>query len=116
MKKLVQLFVVSWICTSTFLAPTFAGGRRSPSASPRPTAAGDTNDRITALNLTSVIVTIYATHQSKEYKVTPATRITVNGRPNALSDLAAGMDVIVTPLLNDVTTAASIDAKTPARR
>jgi len=62
-----------------------------------------------------VIVTIYATHLSKEYKVTPATKIVINGQPGTLSGLAAGMDVAVTTLPNDATTAALVEAKTPAR-
>jgi hypothetical protein len=76
-----------------------------------PPAAQDTSDRITALHLTSIIVTIFATHESKEYKVTPATRITVNGRASQLSGLATGMDVTVTPNA-DGFTAATIDART----
>jgi hypothetical protein len=47
----------------------------------------DTSDRIAALHLTSITVTIYATHQSKEYKVLPATKITANGQPVALTAL-----------------------------
>jgi len=74
----------------------------------------DTSDRITALHLTSITVTIYATHQSKEYKVIAGTKITVNGQPAQLSGLATGMDVVVTPAADGIT-AATIDAKTPKR-
>jgi hypothetical protein len=74
-------------------------------------AAVDRNDKITALHLTSVMITVAATHQGKEYKITPATKYTVNGQPGTLSSLAVGMDVSVTPAPNDPTTAAAIDAK-----
>ena len=74
----------------------------------------DTSDRITALHLTSVTVTIHATHASKEYKVTPTTKITVNGQPGTLSSLATGMDVTVTPA-GDPTVAAAIEATSPKK-
>jgi hypothetical protein len=55
---------------------------------------------------------MYATHTAKEYKVTPATKITVNGQPSQLNGLATGMSVVVTPAPDGVT-AVTIDAKTP---
>ena len=110
MKTLFTLFVVLAFIAGG-ISPADAAGRPRKS-SPKPAAPVDTNDRISALSLTSVIVTIAATHQSKEYKVNTATRITVNGQPNNLSGLAVGMDVGVTTLPNDPTTAANIDAKT----
>jgi hypothetical protein len=107
--------LITVVCMSILPANTFARGRK-PSASPRPTAAVDTSDHITATSLTSIIINVYATHQAKEYKVTPTTKITVNGRPSMLHDLAVGMDVTVTPLPNDAKTAAAIDAKIGPRR
>jgi hypothetical protein len=79
-----------------------------------PAPATDTSDRITALHLTSITINLYATHAAKEYKVTPATKITVNGRSSQLSGLATGMDVVVTPAADGVT-AVTIDAKTARR-
>ena len=71
----------------------------------------DTSDRISAIHLTSITINIYATQSAKEYKVTPATKIAVNGRPAQLNGLATGMDVVVTPAPDGVT-AATIDART----
>jgi len=117
MKKRIICLLTAVVCLNLVFSAniTFARGRKSPSASPRPTPVVSTSDRLTALSLTSVIVTIYATHLSKEYKVTPATKIVINGQPGTLSGLAAGMDVAVTTLPNDATTAALVEAKTPAR-
>jgi hypothetical protein len=113
------LFFSVILCTlllAILPANAHAKGKKSSSALPRAKAAVvDTNDRITALSLTSVIITVYATHQSKEYKVTPATKFSVNGRPATLNDLTTGLDVVVTTLPNDATTASIVDAKTPAR-
>jgi hypothetical protein len=105
--------VVVLALIATAVSPMQAATRKK--ASPKPTPAVDLNDRITALHLTSVTVTITATHQSKEFKVTPATKFTVNGKPSTLSGLAVGMDVNVTTSPNDPTTAAAIDAKTAKR-
>ena len=79
-----------------------------------PVPVADTSDKITAVHLTSVTINIYATHAGKEYKVTPATKITVNGQPAQLSGLATGMDVVVAPAADGIT-AATIDAKTAKR-
>ena len=116
MKTFINLSVLTLLFVSITPSATFAKGKKSPSASPRATPAADVSDRITALSLTSVIVTLYANHQSKEYKVTPATRFTVNGQPNELSGLAVGMAVAITALPNDPTTAAVVDAKSPKRK
>ena len=72
-----------------------------------PAPAADTTDKITAVHLMSITINLYATHSAKEYKVTPATKITVNGQPSQLNGLATGMSVVVA--------AAVIDAKTPRR-
>jgi len=93
------------------IATSLSASAKSKKSTPVPV---DTSDRITALHLTSITVTIYATHQSKEYKDTPATKITVNGRPAQLNGLATGMDVVVMPATDGVT-AAIIDAKTARR-
>jgi hypothetical protein len=82
---------------------------KSKKSTPAPSA--DPHDRITAVHLTSIAISVFATHSGKEYKVTPATKITVNGQPAQLSGLATGMDVVVTPAPDGVT-AATIDAKT----
>ena len=76
-----------------------------------PAPVVDTSDKITAVHLTSVTINIYATHAGKEYKVTPATKITVNGQPAQLNGLATGMNVVIA-LAADGVTAATIDAKT----
>jgi hypothetical protein len=92
-----------------FPSKSFGAGRKKSTPPPAP----DVTDHISAIHLTSVTVTLYANHQSKEYKVTPATKITVNGQPSQLSSLATGMSVNV--MSPDGVTAASIDAKTPKR-
>lgn len=106
------ILMLSILCMSILPASSArAGGYPKKSkGSPTP-VAGYTNDKITALHLTSIMITVAATHQGKEYKVTPATKITVNGQPGTLSSLAVGMDVNITPAPNDSTTAAAIDAK-----
>jgi Tfp pilus assembly major pilin PilA len=75
------------------------------------TPAVDTSDRITAVHLGSITVTVFANHMAKEYQVTPATRITVNGAPATRNNLATGMSVVVTAA--DGRTAETIDAKSP---
>ena len=90
---------------------TEAAGK-SKKKSPAPVA--DTSDKITAVHLTSITVNLYATHAGKEYKVTPATKITANGQPAQLNGLATGMSVVVTAAPDGVT-AAPIDAKTAKR-
>jgi hypothetical protein len=117
MKKPVTLpfvLLVAAILILTSPATASAGGRKSSSS--QPPIKVDNNDRITAFHLTSVIVTIAATHQSKEYKVTPATKFTVNNRPGTLNDLATGMDVRVTTAPNDPTVAATVEAKTSGKK
>jgi pectin methylesterase-like acyl-CoA thioesterase len=86
----------------------------SKSKKSTPAPAADTSDKITAVHLTSITINVYATHAAKEYKVTPATKITVNGQPAQLNGLATGMTVVVAPAPDGVT-AATIDAKTPKR-
>jgi hypothetical protein len=93
------------------IATSLSASAKSKKSTPAPV---DTSDRIIALHLTSITVAIYATHQSREYKVTPATKIIVNGQPTQLNGLATGMDVVVT-LAADGITAATIDAKTARR-
>jgi hypothetical protein len=91
-----------------FPSKSFAAGNKSKKSTPTP--APDTSDHITAVHLTSITINMYATHQGKEYKVTSATKIIVNGQPSQLSGLATGMGVSVTS--PDGITAAAIDAKT----
>ncbi|HJX98643.1 MAG TPA: hypothetical protein VJ281_07185 [Chthoniobacterales bacterium] len=104
---IVAAFLVSALLPVT----TFAAGK-SKKKSPTPSA--DTADKITAVHLTSITISIFATHAGKEFKVTPATKITVNGQPTQLNGLTTGMDVLVTPAPDGVT-AVAIDAKTPKR-
>jgi hypothetical protein len=94
-----------------FPTKSFSAGKSKKHS---PTPAPDTADHITAVHLTSITINVYATHAAKEYKVTPATKITVNGQPSRLDGLATGMSVAVTSSLDGVT-AAAIDAKTPKR-
>jgi hypothetical protein len=94
-----------------FPSKTFGGGKSKKNAPP---PAADTTDHITAVHLTSISISVYATHSGKEYKVTPATKITVNGQPTQLNGLTTGMSVVVAPAPDGVT-AAAIDAKTPKR-
>jgi len=93
-----------------FPSKTFGSGKKKSSPPP----AADTSDHITAVHLMSITINLFATHSAKEYKVTPATKITVNGQPSQLSGLATGMSVVVAPAPDGVT-AAAIDAKTPKR-
>lgn len=94
-----------------FPSKAFSAGRsKKHSATPAP----DRTDHITAVHLTSITINVYATQMSKEYKVTPATKITVNGQPSRLDGLATGMSVKVTSAL-DGATAVSIDAHSPKR-
>jgi len=84
---------------------------KSKSKKTTPVPATDITDKISAVHLASIIVSVHSPPASKEYKVAPATRITVNGRPAQLSGLATGMDVVVASAA-DGGTAATIDAKT----
>ena len=94
-----------------FPSETFGAGKsKKHPATPGP----DTTDHITAIHLTSVTVNVFATHSAKEYHVTPATKITVNGQPSRLDGLATGMSVLVTSAQDGIT-AVNIDAKTPKR-
>lgn len=93
-----------------FPSKSFGAGKKKSTPAPAP----DTTDHITAVHLTSITVTLFANHQAKEFKVSPATKITVNGQPSQLSGLATGMSVTVAPAPDGVT-AAAIDAKTPKR-
>ena len=93
-----------------FPSKSFGAGKKKST----PTPAPDTNDRIIALHLTSITINFYATRAAKEYKVTPATKITVNGQASQLSGLATGMSIIVIPSPDGVT-AFTVDAKTVRR-
>ena len=93
-----------------FPSKSFSAGKKKSAPPP----AADTTDHITAVHLTSVSINLFATHAAKEYRVTPATKITVNGQPAQLNGLATGMSVVVAPAPDGVT-AATIDAKTPKR-
>jgi len=87
-----------------------AAGKSKKKSTPTP----ETSDTLIAIYLTSITINTYTTHAAKEFKVTPATKIIVNGTPSQLSGFATGMDVIVTPA-SDGITAAAIEAKTRPR-
>jgi hypothetical protein len=107
----VAFLFAAFLVSSTSQA---AGWKSKSSKKTSPTPAADTSDRITAVHLTSITINLFATHAGKEFKVTPATKITVNGQPSQLNGLATGMDVVVTPAADGIT-AATIDAKTARR-
>jgi hypothetical protein len=114
MKILLSALVALFVIASVSIPPTtLAWGSKSKKSAPA--AAADTSDKITSIHLTSIIVTIYSTHAAKEYKVTPATKITVNGQPGTLSSLATGMDVTISTA-SDPTVAATIDARSPQKK
>lgn len=106
MKKLLLLAI---FLSATLFLPAAPAIAKSKSKKTAP-AVVSTSDKISAVHLTSVTVSVHSPPSSKEYKVTPATTITVNGQPKTLKDLATGMDVSVTAA-TDPTTAATIDAK-----
>jgi hypothetical protein len=114
MKILLNAIAVLFVIASVSIPPTtLAWGSKSKKSAPA--AATDTSDKITSLHLTSIIVTVNSTHAAKEYKVTPATKITVNGQPSTLSSLSTGMDVNISTA-NDPTVAATIDARSAQRK
>ena len=104
--------MIAAVLIGTLLLPltTVAAGKSKKKSTPTP----ETSDKITAIYLTSITINTYTTHAAKEFKVTPATKITVNGTPSQLSGLATGMDVVVAPA-SDGVTAATIEAKSRPR-
>jgi|ERR1700730_178543 len=108
MKKLLLLAI--FLSATLFLpaAPALAASKKSKKTPPAATVS--TSDKISAVHLTSITVSVHSPPSSKEYKVTSATTITVNGQPKTLKDLATGMEVSVTTA-TDPTTAVTIDAK-----
>ncbi|HST29821.1 MAG TPA: hypothetical protein VLK27_03160 [Chthoniobacterales bacterium] len=93
-----------------FPSKSFGAGKKKSTPAPAP----EMTDHITAIHLTSITINVFATHAAKEYKVTGATKITVNGQPSRLDGLATGMSVVVTAAQDGVT-AANIVAKTARR-
>ena len=113
MKILLSAIAVIFVTASVLVPPTtLAWGSKSKKTAPA--RVNDTSDKITSIHLTSIIVTIYSTHAAKEYKVTPATVITLNGQPSALNNLSTGMDVTISTA-SDPTVAATIDARSPQK-
>ena len=110
--KILSVIVVTLALVIGSPPSVQAAGKSKKKSTPAP--AADTSDRITAVHLTSISIHVYATNAGKEYKVTPATKITVNGQPAQLNGLATGMDVVVVQAPDGVT-AANIDAKTAKR-
>src|SRR3954454_21554918 len=111
MKSFITLLSAVFLVALVAVAPvdSFAGGKPKKKSTPVPI---DTNDKITAVHLTSVTVNIFANQKAQEYKVGPQTKITVNGIDAKLSNLTTGMDVTVKAAADGVT-AESIEAKTP---
>jgi pectin methylesterase-like acyl-CoA thioesterase len=109
--KILSIATTLCLFLSVTLSTEAAGKKKK---TPTPAPVTDTSDKITAVHLASIAINVYATHAAKEYKVTPATKITVNGQPAQLNGLATGMHVVVAPAADGVT-AATIDAKTPKR-
>jgi len=105
MKKLLLLAIFLSVTLILPAAPAIAKSKKTA-----PAVTVSTSDKISAVHLTSITVSVHSPAASKEYKVTPATKITVNGHPGTLSSLATGMDVSVTTAA-DPTTAVTIDAK-----
>lgn len=103
------LSIATTLCLLLSLTLSVEAAGKSKKKSPGPVV--DTSDKISAVHLASITVSVHSPPASKEYKVTPATKITVNGQPAQLSGLGTGMDVVVAPAADGVT-AASIDAKT----
>jgi hypothetical protein len=110
MKKLFSL--IALILVVAFIGASPIALAKSKKSTPVPI---DTSDKISAVHLASITVSVHSPPASKEYKVLPATKITVNGQPGTLSSLATGMDVVVTTAPDGVT-AATIDAKTAPRK
>src|ERR1700730_3942862 len=107
MKRLLLLAI---FLSVTLILPAAPAIAKSKSKKTAPAVTVSTSDKISAVHLTSITVSVHSPAASKEYKVTPATKITVNGQPGTLSSLATGMDVSVTTAA-DPTTAVTIDAK-----
>ena len=107
--KFLPIILAFFVAGLFSISSSAQAGSKKKSATPA--SAADTSDKITAVHLTSISISVYATHSGKEYKVTPATKITVNGQPAQLDGLATGMNVVVVPAPDGVT-AANIDAKT----
>jgi hypothetical protein len=115
MKKLLP--VIALVLAAAFmsiLSDSAIAKWKKSSASPSATQA-DTGDKIVAVHLTSIIVSGASTHSSKEYKITAATKITVDGQPAKVSNLTTGMGVTVAPAA-DATVAATIDATSPGKK
>ena len=66
-----------------FPSKTFGAGKKKS-----PTPEPDTSDHITSVHLTSITISMYATHAAKEYKVT--TKITVNALFESVCDFVGG--------------------------
>ena len=112
MKRISIIAAFTLAAALICLSPVSLLAKGKKKATPVPI---DTNDTITAVHLTSITIHAFSTQSSKEYRVMPSTKITVNGRPGKLSDLATGMDVTVTAGANPGV-ADTIEAKTPVRR
>jgi hypothetical protein len=107
MKRLIPFAIFLSVLLLLPVAPATAASKKTK----KPEApAVSTSDKISAVHLASITVSVHSPASSKEYKVTPATTITVNGQPGKLSSLATGMEVSVTTAA-DPSTAVTIDAK-----
>lgn len=109
-RSLLTAFLLAALLIVTTVPDISLAGSKKPRK--KEPAKVNTNDRISAIGLTAITVGVFSPSASKQYKITPATKITVNGKPAAISNLATGMDVTVTTAA-DPTVAATIDARSP---
>lgn len=112
MKRILPFAIFLSVTLFLPITPAMAWDKKSKSKKPAPEVS--TSDKISAVHLTSITISVHSPPASKEYKVTPATKITVNGESKMLRDLATGMDVSVTTG-SDPTAAVTIDAKSPKK-
>ena len=104
------LLIAAFVCitpTNTLAGKPPKGKKKGPTTVPV-----DTNDRISAVHLSSITVNVFSAQKQQEYQVTPQTKITINGAEGKLSGLTTGMDVTVTTAPDKPTVATTIEAKT----
>src|SRR4051794_7510806 len=102
MKRIFSISAV--ILAAAFLSlsttTTTLAGKPPSKGKKKQTVAVDTNDRISVVHLSSITVNHVSTQSSKEYQITPQTKITINGMEGKISGLTTGMDVTVTTAAN----------------
>src|SRR3954470_7799536 len=99
MKRIFSISAVILATAFLSLSTTTTHAGKPPSKGKKKgtaTVPVDTNDRISVVHLSSITVHHASTQQSKEYQITPQTKITINGMEGKISGLTTGMDVTVT--------------------